>query len=59
MKVAKCEAWGCPERATLVAEKVDAGGRHIRQIELYTRHCNVVIERERERGLEISDRGNE
>jgi hypothetical protein len=43
-------------RATLVAEKVDTAGRHVRQIELCPRHCETVIERERARGLEISDR---
>jgi|ERR1035437_384235 uncharacterized Fe-S radical SAM superfamily protein PflX len=54
--VSKCRKSGCRERATLIAEKVDSAGRHVRQIELCTRHCNVVIERERARGLEISDR---
>jgi hypothetical protein len=46
----------CPKRATLIAEKVDDAGRHVRQIELCARHCQIVIERERARGLEISDR---
>jgi hypothetical protein len=54
--VSKCKARGCLERATLVAEKVDVAGRHIRQIELCLPHCDVVIARERKRGLEISDR---
>ena len=45
--VSKCKARRCQERATLVAEKVDAGGRHIRQIELCLIHCAVVIKRER------------
>jgi uncharacterized Fe-S radical SAM superfamily protein PflX len=49
----------CRERATLIAEKVDSAGRHVRQIELCTRHCNIVIERERSRGLEICDRRGE
>ncbi len=54
--LSKCKARRCWERATLIAEKVDGGGRHIRQIELCTKHGNVVIARERARGLEISDR---
>ena len=36
----------------MIAEKVDGAGRHVRQIELCTRHGDVVIAR----GLEISDR---
>jgi len=43
----------------MVAEKVDNAGRHFPQIELCPRHCDVVIERERSRGLEISDRRDE
>jgi len=39
----------------MVAEKVDGAGRHVRQIELCERHCEIVIDRERLRGLEISD----
>jgi len=54
--VSKCKKRGCLSPATLIAEKVDGGGRHIRQIELCTRHGNVVIESARSRGLEISDR---
>jgi hypothetical protein len=50
---------GCLERATLIAEKVDGAGRHLRQIELCTRHGDVVIESARARGLEISDRRDE
>ncbi len=57
--VSPCKARGCPKRATLIAEKVDAAGRHVRQIELCARHCDVVIERERSRGLEICDRRDE
>jgi hypothetical protein len=45
-----------PEARDLVAEKVDCAGRHVRQIELCASHCEVVIERERALGLEISDR---
>jgi hypothetical protein len=48
-----------PEPATLIAEKVDGAGRHVRQIELCSWHCDVVIQRERLRGLEISDRRDE
>ena len=54
--VSQCKARGCSTRATLIAEKVDGAGRHVRQIELCARHCDIVIERERKRGLEISDR---
>lgn len=54
--VSRCKARRCPKRATLIAEKTDAAGRHVRQIELCSQHCDVVIERERVRGLEISDR---
>jgi hypothetical protein len=57
--VFKCQARGCLARATLVTQKTDAAGRHIRQIELCERHCQIVIERERARGLEVSDRRNE
>jgi hypothetical protein len=45
----------CSVRATLIAEKTDAAGRHLRQIELCSQHCEIVIERERSRGLEIWD----
>jgi len=57
--VSKCKKPKCRERATLIAEKTDAAGRHVRQIELCPLHCDVVIERERARGLEICDRRNE
>src|ERR1035437_7275266 len=54
--VAQCKARGCMKRATLIAEKIDTAGRHVREIELCPQHCNIVIERERSRGLEICDR---
>jgi hypothetical protein len=54
--VAQCKARGCLERAILIAQKVDTAGRHVRQIELCAVHLEVVIERERARGLEICDR---
>jgi hypothetical protein len=57
--VSQCKARGCLKRATLIAEKVDGAGLHVRQIEMCSRHCEIVIERERARGLEISDRRNE
>jgi hypothetical protein len=28
---------------TLIAEKVDTAGRHVRQIELCPQHCAIVI----------------
>ncbi|GEM_PF-2091482 len=57
--VSLCRARDCPKRATLIAEKVDTAGRHVRQIELCGLHCEIVIERERVRGLEICDRRDE
>ena len=39
-------------RAGQIVEKVDGAGRHIRQVELCPQHCQIVIERERARGLE-------
>ncbi len=57
--VSKCKKPRCREGATLIAEKMDAAGRHVRQIELCSRHCQIVIERERSRGLEICDRRGE
>ena len=57
--VSQCKARSCLKRATLIAEKVDVAGRHIRQIELCESHLNIVIERERTRGLETSNRRNE
>lgn len=54
--VSRCRKPRCHERATLVAEKVDGAGRHVRQIELCERHAEVVIARERARGLEVLDR---
>lgn len=57
--VSECKARACLKRATLIAEKVDGAGRHVRQIELCERHCGIVIERERKRGLEICDRRDE
>jgi hypothetical protein len=35
---------------------MDGVGRYVRQIELCASHCEVVIARERARGLAISDR---
>ena len=52
----RCKKSRCQERAAFIAEKVDGAGRHVRQIELCLRHCEIVIARERARGLEISDR---
>ncbi len=36
-------AWECLERATSIAEEVDAAGRHVRQIELCEPHLDFVI----------------
>ena len=57
--ISQCKARRCLKRATLIAEKIDAAGRHVRQIELCLLHCEVVIERERALGLEISDGRND
>jgi hypothetical protein len=57
--VSPCRARRCLKRATLIAEKTDVAGCHVRQIELCLSHCEIVIERERSRGLEISDQRNE
>jgi hypothetical protein len=57
--VSKCKKLRCQERASRITEKVDGAGRHVRQIELCPQHCQIVIERERSRGLEIYDRRNE
>jgi hypothetical protein len=54
--VSKCKKPHCRERATLIAEKVDGAGRHAGQVELCDRHCAFVINWERSRGLEVSDR---
>jgi hypothetical protein len=52
--VIQCKARNCFKRATLVAEKFDSLGRHIRRIELCEPYCDVVVERERKRGPERS-----
>ncbi len=41
--VSPCRARGCLKRA-LIAEKVDAAGRHVRQVELCEPHLNFVID---------------
>jgi len=56
--VSHCKGPGCRERATIVAEKIDGAGQHVRQIELCAQHAEAVIARERKRGLEIFDRGD-
>ena len=57
--VSRCKSPRCREHATLVAAKIDCAGRNVRQIRLCQRHGDTVIESERARGLEISDRRNE
>jgi hypothetical protein len=57
--VSRCKARNCLKRASLIAQKVDVAGRHVRQIELCPLHCEIVIKRERARGLEICDRRGE
>ena len=52
-----CRAPRCDgNRAMIILRKLDAAGRPLRQIELCDRHAEVVIARERIRGLEILDR---
>jgi hypothetical protein len=46
-------ARSCVKRPTLIGEKVDSAGRHVRQIKLCPPHCEIVIERERSRALEM------
>ena len=41
--VSQCKKPRCPDRATIIAEKVDTAGRHVRQIELCNRRAQVVI----------------
>jgi hypothetical protein len=54
--LAPCRASRCPvRRAPIVLRKIDAAGRPVRQIELCDRHAEAVIDRERQRGLEIFD----
>jgi hypothetical protein len=43
----------------LRAAEIDILSEYVRQIELCARHCEIVIERERKRGLEINDRRDE
>jgi hypothetical protein len=57
--VSQCKARRCLKRATLIAEKGGWRWPSRSEIELCPLHCEVVIERERARGLEISDRPNE
>ena len=40
----------------MVAEKVDAAGRHVRQVEVCDRPAEALVVRERMRGFEIFDR---
>ena len=52
----QCRAPRCrPLPATVILRKLDAAGRPIRQIELCDAHAEVVIGRERNRGLEIRE----
>jgi hypothetical protein len=46
------------KRATSIAEKVDAAGRHAGQVELCERHCEIVIERERRCSISIGAKLN-
>jgi len=55
--VCPCRAPRCAgKRARIVLRNLDAAGRPVRQIELCDRYAEVVIARERTRGLEILDR---
>ena len=52
-----CRAPKCrPLRATVILRKLDAAGRPLRQIELCDAHGDLVIARERARGLDIRER---
>ena len=39
--VSQCKARSCLKRATLIAEKIDVAGRHVRQIELCARTAKL------------------
>jgi hypothetical protein len=52
----RVENRGCPGRATLIAEMIDAVGRHVRQIGLRDQHLDFFVEREQPRPLEGQDR---
>ncbi len=54
--VSPCRASRCRLRATVIARKLDAAGRFIRQIELCDRHAKIIAARERKHGLQIDDR---
>jgi hypothetical protein len=56
--VSACRARSCDRRATVIARKLDAAGRYLRQIELCDTHAEIIAARERGSGLEIRDRRN-
>jgi len=51
--VSQCKARSCPRHDAGRGE-VDTAGRDVRQIKLCALHCQIVIERERARGLKIT-----
>jgi hypothetical protein len=57
--ISRCKARSCPEHATLIAQKVEGRASTFAKSNLCARHCDIVIKRERTRGLEICDRGSE
>ena len=57
--VSQCKARSCLKRATLIAEKVDTAGVTFARLNCARCNCQIVIERERARGNEISDKRDE
>lgn len=51
-----CRAPHFPRTATVILRKAESNGRFLRQIKLCDAHGDVVVERERARGLAIVDR---
>ncbi len=52
----RCTARGCERLARLIARKVDAAGRPLRQVELCFQHTRVIVACESQLGLKIRDR---
>jgi len=51
----RCRAERCVSGAVTILRKSEASGRPLRQIELCISHAEIVIRRERHRGLTVSD----
>jgi len=51
-----CRALHCSRMATVILRKAESNGRFLRQIELCNAHGDVIVTRERVRGLAVIDR---